>query len=56
MAENRDLDDAKVKAEIASQILPLIGDVGNSVEREAYRQQLARRLRVGELETQELET
>ncbi|MCH7586467.1 MAG: DNA primase [Chloroflexi bacterium] len=48
MAENRDLDDAKVKAEIASQILPLIGDVGNSVEREAYRQQLARRLRVDE--------
>jgi len=48
MAEGRDLDDAKVKAEIAAQVLPLIEDVGNSVEREAYSQQLARRLRVDE--------
>ncbi len=43
-----DIDDPKVKEEIASQVLPLIEDVGGSVEREAYRQQLARILKVDE--------
>ncbi|HSR47704.1 MAG TPA: DNA primase [Anaerolineales bacterium] len=42
------LADPKVKAEIARQILPLIEDVSDSVEREAYRQSMARRLRVDE--------
>lgn len=44
----RDLDDPKVKSDIASQILPLIEDVGDSVERETYRQHLSRRLQVDE--------
>ncbi len=48
LAAERDLDDPKVKREIAEQVMPLIGDVPNAVEREAYRQQLARLLRVDE--------
>mgnify|MGYP000883083948 CR=1 FL=1 len=48
LAEGRDLEDPKVKSEIAAQVLPLIEDVPNSVEREAYRQRLARLLRVDE--------
>ena len=48
LAAGRDLDDPKVKSEIAAQVLPLIEDVPNSVEREAYRQRLARLLRVDE--------
>jgi DNA primase len=48
LASGRDLDDAKVKGEIAAQVLPLIEDVPDSVEREAYRQRLARLLRVDE--------
>jgi DNA primase len=48
LAAGRDLDDAKVKGEIAAQVLPLIEDVPNSVEREAYRQRLSRLLRVDE--------
>ncbi|MEN4099572.1 MAG: DNA primase [Anaerolineaceae bacterium] len=48
LAAQRDLDDPKVKREIAAQVLPLIEDVPDSVEREAYRQRLARLLRVDE--------
>jgi DNA primase len=48
LAAGRDLEDAKVKSEIAAQVLPLIEDVPNAVEREAYRQRLARLLRVDE--------
>jgi DNA primase len=48
LAAGRDLEDAKTKAEIARQILPLIDDVSDPVEREAYRQRVARRLRVDE--------
>jgi DNA primase (bacterial type) len=48
LAAAQDLNDAKVKREIAAQVLPLIEDVGNAVERDAYRQQLARLLRVDE--------
>jgi DNA primase len=44
----RELDDPKVKAEVARQVLPLIEDVVDPVEREAYRQELARKLRVDE--------
>lgn len=43
-----DLDDAKVKRDIANQVLPLIEDVPNPVERDAYRQRLARLLKVDE--------
>jgi len=48
LAAGHNLDDAKVKSEIAAQVLPLIADVPNSVERDAYRQRLARMLKVDE--------
>jgi DNA primase len=48
LVRGKDVDDPKVKAEIARQVLPLIEDVANPVEREAHRQALARRLRVDE--------
>ena len=43
-----DLRDAKDKAAIARQVLPIIEDVPDPIEREAYRQGLARRLKVDE--------
>lgn len=48
LADGQDLEDPKVKSDIAGQVLPLIEDVLDSVEREAYRQRLARLLRVDE--------
>ena len=45
---NQDVDDPKVKSQIAEQVLPLIADVPNRVERESYRQRLARLLHVDE--------
>ena len=48
LAKEQDLDDAKVKSRIANQVLPLIEDVPDAVEREAYRQRLARLLKVDE--------
>ncbi|HNB52360.1 MAG TPA: hypothetical protein PK530_10475, partial [Anaerolineales bacterium] len=48
LAAGRNLDDAKIKAEIAAQVLPLIEDVPNAIEREDYRQRLARLIRVDE--------
>lgn len=48
LTAQRDLGDPKVKADIARQVLPLIEDVADPVEREAYRQKLARRLQVDE--------
>ncbi|MGA9532564.1 MAG: DNA primase [Anaerolineales bacterium] len=48
LSAGRDLDDPKHKAAIAEQVLPLIEDVADPVEREAYRQMLARRLKVDE--------
>ena len=48
LVAGRDLDDPKVKSEIAAQVLPLVEDVPNPVEREDYRQRLARLLRVNE--------
>jgi DNA primase len=48
LAANRDLDDPKTKTEIAQQVMPLIADVPSSIERDAYRQQLARLLKVDE--------
>lgn len=48
LAADRDLNDPKVKNEIAQQVLPLIADLPNSIERDTYRQMLARRLRVDE--------
>jgi len=40
--------DPKMKSQVARQVLPLIEDVADPVEREAYRQKLARRLQVDE--------
>ncbi len=48
LALGRDLDDARVKSEIAAQVLPLIEDIPNPVERDTYRQRLARFLKVDE--------
>jgi DNA primase len=48
LAAAQDIDDPKVKSDIAGRVLPLIEDVPNAVEREAYRQRLARMLRVDE--------
>ncbi len=48
LAAGRDLDDAKVKSEIAAQVYPLIEDLPNPVERDTYRQRLARFLKVDE--------
>jgi len=48
LAARADIDDPKAKEGIANQVLPLIEDVKGSVEREAYRQRLARLLKVDE--------
>ena len=48
LSNEHDLDDPKSKALVARQILPLIEDVADPVERETYRQRLARRLQVDE--------
>jgi DNA primase len=48
LALEQDLSDPKVKQVIAGQVLPLIEDVPSMVERDAYRQRLARLLRVDE--------
>jgi len=48
LAAGQDLDDPKVKSQVAAQVLPLIEDVSNPVERDAYRQRLARLLKVDE--------
>jgi len=48
LANGRDLEDPKVKNDIAAQVLPLIEDVPSSIERDTYLQQLARLLRVDE--------
>jgi len=48
LADGRDLDDPKVKNEVAAQVLPLIDDVPSAIERDAYQQRLARLLEVDE--------
>jgi DNA primase len=48
LAKNQNLEDAKVKSAVAAQVLPLIEDVPSSIERDAYRQQLARLLKIDE--------
>jgi len=48
LTTGQDVQDPRVKSRIAAQVLPLIEDLPNPIEREAYRQQLARRLRVDE--------
>lgn len=48
LAAEQNVADPKVKQEIAAQVLPLIEDVPSVVERDAYRQRLARLLHVDE--------
>lgn len=48
LTEGQDISDPKIKSEIAARILPLIQDVPDPVERDAYRQQIARVLQVSE--------
>ena len=48
LAAGQNLNDAKVKNQIAAQVLPLIEDLPNAIERDTYRQALARMLRVDE--------
>ncbi|MBN8656690.1 MAG: DNA primase [Anaerolineae bacterium] len=48
VSAGQNLNDPKVKNQIAAQVLPLIDDLGNSMERDTYRQALARMLRVDE--------
>ena len=48
LVAGRKVDDPKTKSEIAGQVLPLINEVPDPIEREAYRQQLARLIKVDE--------
>jgi len=48
LAATSNFNDAKVKTEVAAQVLPLIEDVPSAIERDTYRQQLARLLKVDE--------
>ncbi len=48
LAAGQNLEDAKVKSGLAAQVLPLIEDVPDPVERDTYRQRLARLLKVDE--------
>ncbi|MEM5775166.1 MAG: hypothetical protein AAGU05_09220, partial [Anaerolineaceae bacterium] len=48
LAAGRDLEDPKTKSAVAAQVMPLIADVPDPVERDAYRQRLARMLKVDE--------
>jgi DNA primase len=48
LAVGQDLNDPKVKNRIAAQVLPLIEDLPNALERDTFRQALARMLRVDE--------
>ncbi len=48
VSAGQDLNDPKVKNQIAAQVLPLIDDLASPLERDTYRQALARMLRVNE--------
>ncbi|MFZ5885049.1 MAG: DNA primase [Chloroflexota bacterium] len=48
LAAGQNLNDPKVKNQIAAQVLPLIEDLPNPLERDTYRQALARMLKVSE--------
>jgi len=48
LAAGQNLNDPKVKNQIAAQVLPLIEDLPGPMERDTYRQALARMLRVDE--------
>ncbi len=48
LAAGQNLNDAKVKNQVAAQVLPLIEDLPSAMERDTYRQALARILKVDE--------
>ncbi|MBI3166752.1 MAG: DNA primase [Chloroflexi bacterium] len=48
LTAGQNLNDPKVKDQVAAQVLPLIDDLGSPLERDTYRQALARMLRVNE--------
>jgi DNA primase len=48
LAQDQDLDDPKIKSAIATQVLPLIEDLSNSIERDTYTQRLSRLLEISE--------
>jgi DNA primase len=48
LAAGQNLNEPKVKNQIAAQVMPLIEDLPNPLERDTYRQALARMLRVNE--------
>jgi DNA primase len=48
LAAGQNLNDPKIKNQIAVQVLPLIEDLPNALERDTYRQALARMLKVNE--------
>jgi len=48
LAAGQNINDPKVKNQIAAQVVPLIEDLPNALERDTYRQALARMLRVDE--------
>jgi DNA primase len=48
LAGEQDLNDPKVKTSIANQVLPLIDDLPNPIERDAYLQRLSRLLEINE--------
>lgn len=48
LAKGRDLQDPKVKGELAGQVLPLINDIPSAIERDTYIQKLAHLLHVDE--------
>lgn len=48
LASDQDLEDPKVKSDIATQVLPLIDDLPNPIERDAYLQRLSRLLEINE--------
>jgi DNA primase len=48
LATGQNLNDPKVKNQIAAQVLPLIEDLPSALERDTYRQALARMLKVDE--------
>ncbi len=48
LSTGKDLNDPKIKTEIASQVMPLINDIPSAIERDTFIQQLARKLKVDE--------
>lgn len=48
LMDGQDIDDPKAKSSIVAQILPLVNDIGSPVERDAYRQYIARALKIDE--------